>query len=29
MNVEQPTKERMMHLKELFSETGIKTKIGG
>ncbi|MBK7133806.1 MAG: glycyl-radical enzyme activating protein [Bacteroidales bacterium] len=28
-NVEQPTKERMMQLKEYFSETGIKTKIGG
>jgi pyruvate formate lyase activating enzyme len=28
-NVEQPTKERMMQLKEYFSETGIKIKIGG
>ena len=28
-NVEQPTSERMMHLKEFFSKTGIKIKIGG
>jgi len=28
-NVELPTKERMVQLKEYFSETGIKTKIGG
>jgi len=28
-NVEQPTKERMMQLKEYFSETGIKIKVGG
>jgi hypothetical protein len=28
-NVESPSKERMKELKEFFSDTGIKVKIGG